>query len=55
MEKQLIFSKKVATELIKKGNELLTVTPNLKIKGYVVYIFNKTEKLIQDLTCISNK
>lgn len=55
MEVIKIFSKRVATELIGRGNSLIRTEDNLKRKSYLVFIFEDTEKLKNDLTEISNK
>ncbi|MDU2123443.1 MAG: DUF5659 domain-containing protein [Clostridium celatum] len=55
MEVIKIFSKRVATELIGRGNSLIRTENNLKRKSYSVFIFEDTEKLKNDLTEISNK
>lgn len=55
MEVMKIFSKRVATELIGRGNSLIRTEDNLKRKSYIVFIFEDTGKLRKDLTEISNK
>lgn len=55
MEIIKIFSKRVATELIGKGNELIRTEDNKKHKKFLVFIFEDTEKVHKDLTEISNK
>ena len=55
MEVIKIFSKRVATNLIAKGNELIRTEDNLKRKSYSVFIFKHTEKLRKELTEISGR
>ena len=50
-----IFSKRVATELISRGNKLIRTEDNKKYKKFLVFIFTDTKKLHKDLTEISNK
>lgn len=54
VETKRIFSRRVARELMEKGNIVFKTTPNFKIKGYVIWEFELTEKLLEDLTFITN-
>lgn len=49
-----IFSRRVATTLISKGNNLIRTEENLKKRNFLVFIFEDTEKLREDLSEISN-
>lgn len=53
VETKMIFSKNVARELMKKGNIVFKTIPNYNIKGYVIWEFELTEKLLNDLTSIT--
>lgn len=55
MELKKIFSKRIASQLIAKGNDLLRTEPNVKKKGFVVFVFQDTDKLRKDLTEITRK
>lgn len=50
-----IYSKRIANILVRMGNELRGIRPNYKMKGFSIFVFDKTDKLISDLTLISNK
>lgn len=50
-----IYSKRIANILIRMGHELIGVRPNHKKEGFSIFVFNKSDKLISDLTLISNK
>ena len=50
-----IFTKKVAMELIKKGYDLIDMETNLKHKNLKVYVFKKTDGLMQELTNITRE
>ncbi|MDF2883755.1 MAG: hypothetical protein K0R54_4319 [Clostridiaceae bacterium] len=50
-----IFSKKIAMELVVKGNELLHTEQNFKYKNLSVFVFEETTKLLTDLTEITAK
>lgn len=53
MNVQKIFSKRVSIKLIAMGNNLISVEANKKMPKFYVFIFEKTEKLMKDLTTIS--
>ena len=55
MKTKIIHSKKVAEELIKRNNNLLTIEKHNKNKKYSVFRFKETDKLLKDLTEITNK
>lgn len=55
MEVKKIFTKRIACELIKNGHELIRVEDNLKHKHLKVFVFEKTNDLLKDLTMLSNK
>lgn len=50
-----IFSKEVAFELLKRGHDIVRTEPNHKYKFYKVFIFEKTDKLLEDITIINDK
>ncbi|WP_102400477.1 DUF5659 domain-containing protein [Haloimpatiens massiliensis] len=50
MEIKKIFKKSMAINLIRMGNELINTEPNLKNPKFTVFIFNKTRKLLKDIT-----
>lgn len=50
MEIKKIFKKSMAINLIRMGNELKNTEPNLKNPKFTVFIFNKTRKLLKDIT-----
>lgn len=50
-----IFNKKVAYELISRGHNLVAMEKNYKNKWLNVYIFQTTDKLLEDLTSITKE
>ena len=50
-----IYSRRIANILTRMGNEFLGTRPNYKMKGFQIFVFKQTDKLISDLTIISNK
>lgn len=50
-----IFNKKVAYELISRGHNLVAMEKNYKNKWLNVYIFQTTNKLLDDLTSITKE
>lgn len=50
-----IFNKKVAYELISRGHNLIAMEKNYKNKWLNVYIFQTTDKLLEDLTAITKE
>lgn len=50
MDIKKIFSLKVANHLIKMGNEIIDYEINLQNPKFKIFIFKKTDKLINDLT-----
>lgn len=50
-----IFNKKVAYELISRGHNLIAMEKNYKNKWLNVYIFQTTDKLLEDLTSITKE
>ena len=50
-----IFNKKVAYGLISKGHNLIAMEKNYKNKWLNVYIFQTTNKLLEDLTAITKE
>lgn len=50
-----IFTKKIALQLIKKGYDLIDMETNLKHKNLKVYVFKKTDSLMQELTNITRE
>ena len=50
-----IFNKKVAYELISRGHNLVAMEKNYKNKWLNVYIFQTTNKLLDDLTSINKE
>lgn len=50
-----IFTKTVALRLQVMGNELLFTEPNMKNDKFVVYVFRLTDKLLDDLTNITEE
>lgn len=55
MKTKIIHSKRVAEELIKRNNNLLTIEKHNTNKNYSVFRFKETNKLLKDLTNITNK
>lgn len=53
MRYKKIFSKKVMVELIVKGNNLLWTEENRDKKWLSVFVFELTDKLLEDLTGIT--
>jgi len=49
MSKKTIFSLRIASELVEKGNNLLYKTKNIDKPQFDVFVFEKTEKLEQDM------
>lgn len=50
-----IFSKSIAVQLIKLGNELLFTEPNRLKPNLSVFVFNETPELLKQLTILTNK
>lgn len=50
-----IFNKKVAYQLISRGHNLITMEKNYKNKWMNVYIFQTTNKFLEDLTTITKE
>ena len=50
-----IYSRRIANILIRMGNVLEGTRPNYKKDGFQIFVFKKTDKLISDLSLISNK
>ena len=50
-----IFTKKVAMRLINKGFDLIDMETNLKHKNLKVYVFKRTDELMQELTNITRE
>lgn len=50
-----IFNKKVAYELISRGHNLVAMEKNYKKKWLNVYVFQTTDKLLEDLTAITKE
>ncbi|CUN87901.1 hypothetical protein [Clostridium disporicum] len=48
-----IYSRRIANILVRMGNELIGTRPNYKKQGFQIFVFKKTDKLISDLTIIS--
>lgn len=54
MELKKIFSRKISIELIKLGNQLMYTEDNHNKQGLKVFLFIETDKLLQDLSRITN-
>lgn len=50
-----IFNKKVAYKLISRGHNLLSMEKNYKKKWLNVYVFQTTDKFLEDLTSITRE
>lgn len=54
MDYKLIFKPFVARNLLKMGNPIVDIKPNKDEgkEGYSIFVFEKTEKFISDLTTV---
>lgn len=50
-----IFTKKVAYQLISRGHNLIAMEKNYKKKWLNVYIFQRTDSFLDDLTAITKE
>ncbi|HII4500022.1 TPA: DUF5659 domain-containing protein [Clostridium perfringens] len=50
MQTKVIFSKRIALELISRGYNLLYTEPNRAKKWLVVFVFEETDELLEELT-----
>lgn len=50
-----IHSKKIANELVRLGNDIIGTRDNYKNPRFTIFVFEKTDKLIADLTLLSKK
>ena len=55
MNTKVIIKPNIARQLFHMGNELIDFKPKKEDKQQTVFVFNKTEKLMNDLTAITNK
>lgn len=55
MKMKKIFNKALSRKLIAMGNPLIDFEPNHKKEGFIVYLFEDTEKLHEDLTKLTQK
>ena len=55
IEYKLIFQPYVARNLLKLGNPIYDVKEDKQSKGHTVFVFEKTEKFISDLSSILKK
>lgn len=55
MEYKTIFNPSMARQLLKKGNEIKDIKPNKQNNKETVFIFECTEKLLEDLSSISRQ
>lgn len=51
----LVYSKQIARELMRMGNIVFKTVPNYKIQGFVIWVFEDTEKLQRDFSRIMAK
>ena len=54
MELKKIFSRKISIELVKLGNTLMYTEENHNKEGLKVFLFIETEKLLKDLSKLTN-
>lgn len=53
MKCKTIFNPSIARQLLKKGNEIKDIKPNKQNKKETIFVFECTEKLLDDLSSIS--
>lgn len=53
MKYKIIYNPSIARQLLKKGNCLIDIKPNKLNKKETIFIFECTNKLLEDLTFIS--
>lgn len=49
-----IFKKALAMKLIERGHELVKVEPNSQIKGFFVYTFVYSDRIIEDIWALTS-
>lgn len=49
---KLIFQPYVARHLLKLGNPIVDIKPDKEKQGHTVFVFEKTEKFINDLATV---
>lgn len=50
-----VFSRGRANDLIRMGNKLLRIEEDLIKNGEVIYLFERTDKLLKDIKILANK
>lgn len=53
METKIIYSPSMARQLLHKGNQIVDIKPNKQNKRETIFVFECTDKLLEDLTSIS--
>ena len=54
LEKKVIRSMTDANRLLKMGNKLIEIDRDVNNRKYLIFIFEKTEKIMADLDYITN-
>lgn len=54
MNYKIIYNPSIARKLLKMGNQISDIKPNSKNKKETIFVFECTEKLLSDLTKITN-
>lgn len=55
MKLKLIYNPSIARQLLKRGNVVVDIKPNKIRKRETIFVFECTDKLLKDLTSISEK
>lgn len=55
MKYKIIYNPSIARQLLHLGNDIKDIKPNKLNKKETIFIFECDEKLLKDLTMISNK
>ena len=55
MKYKIIYNPSIARQLLHLGNDIKDIKPNKLNKKETIFIFECNEKLLKDLTIVSNK
>lgn len=53
MNTKVIYSPSIARQLLHKGNQIIDIKPNKQNKRETIFVFECTDKLLEDLTSIT--
>lgn len=52
---KVIINPSIARQLLQNGNSIVDIKPNSKNNRETVFVFENTDKLLKDLSAITNK